>query len=397
MPTFRFQAYTAEGKAVRGRREALDMKEVREKLLTEGLYAREVKAVSESRHRQRYAVQTRSMFFHELGALLKAGLPLDRSLEILSEHPELGAGGDVLPLIRDRLREGQSLSRSLQENMPGVRADEVAVLAAGEAAGRLPEVSAELAVFLDEEARVRDQLRSALIYPAVISLLALVVLGVLIGFLLPVYEKLLGGLNQPLPPLTRFILNAGGFFRQPALLLGGAGLMAACVWMLKRRLRQPEGFMSKARYRLPVIGYPVASLARARFARTLSLLMAGGVDLPAALRVAGRATGSRWLQQACEVAADKVSQGTRITDAVGALPVLQEDLPGWIRAGEASGDLAGMLRHAAESHQRAWNRGLARSLSLLEPLLIVSVGLLILLVALAILLPMLKINQTLGF
>jgi general secretion pathway protein F len=77
--------------------------------------------------------------------------------------------------------------------------------------------------------------------------------------------------------------------------------------------------------------------------------------------------------------------------------VLQEDLPGWIRAGEASGDLAGMLRHASESHQRAWNRGLSRILSLVEPLLIISVGLLILLVALAILLPMLKINQTLGF
>ncbi len=397
MPTFRYYAYTADGRGVRGRREALDAKEVREKLLGEGLYAREVKALSVNRNHKRYSVQTRSMFFHELGALLKAGLPLDRALQILSEHPELGAGEDVLPLIRDRLREGQSLSRCLQDHMPGIREDEVAVLAAGEAAGSLPQVSAELAEFLDEEALVRDQLRSALVYPAVISLLALVVLGVLVGFLLPVYEKLLGGLNQELPPLTNFILKVGEICRHPVALLCLLALAMTGILFLKKCLRSPETLLPRSRFRLPVIGFAISSLARARFARTLSLLMAGGVDLPAALRVSGRATGSLWLSSACDLAADQVSQGMRITDAVSDLPVLQEDLPGWIRAGEASGDLAGMLRHASESHQRAWNRGLSRILSLVEPLLIISVGLLILLVALAILLPMLKINQTLGF
>ena len=162
-------------------------------------------------------------------------------------------------------------------------------------------------------------------------------------------------------------------------------------------MKHPESFLPEKRFQVPVLGFTVASLARARFARTLSLLMEGGVGLPEGVQVAGRATGSVYLGSKCNEAAEQISQGMRVAEAIGALPVLQEDLPGWIRAGEASGDLSGMLRHAAQSHQRAWDRGLTRILSLVEPLLIISVGVLILVVALAILLPMLKVNQSLGF
>jgi len=396
MPTFSYQAYTADGKPVRGRKEGLNNKDVREALLAEGLFARNVRAVAESGGRKKFSVQTRSMFYRELGALLHAGLPLDRALGILSEHPELGAGDDVLPLVRDLVQEGQDLSLSLQNHLPGIREDEVAVLAAGEAAGRLAMVTGELADFLDDEAQVRDQLRTALVYPAVISVLAIIVLGVLVGFLLPVYEKLLTGLNQELPRLTLLILKAGAALRHPLGLLILVLVVVAVGLGIQKCVRNPQSVLPAKRFSLPVLGFTISSLARARFSRTLALLMEGGVDLPTAIIVAGRATGSLWLSKACEGASEQISQGKRVADAVSLLPVLQVDLPGWIRAGEAAGDLSGMLRHASQSHQRAWGRGLARLLSLVEPLLIISVGLLILIVALAILLPMLKVNQTLG-
>ncbi|MGA0333250.1 MAG: type II secretion system F family protein [Kiritimatiellia bacterium] len=397
MPTFRYQAYSADGKISRGRKEGLHAKEVRERLLAEGLYAREVQPVSEGPGRKAFSLQVRSMFYRELSALLKAGLPLDRALEILSEHPELGAGDDILPLIRDLLREGQTFSVCVKEHFPGIREDEVAVLAAGEAAGRLSLVAGELADFLDQEARVSDQIRGALVYPAVVLVLVTVVLGVLVGYLLPVYEKLLAGLQQELPPLTRGILGLGAAIRHPlgiacVLLLTGILLRG-----LRNFLRHPEAFLPERRYTLPVLGFTLASLARARFSRTLALLLEGGVALPEGIKVSGRATGSLFLKEKCLQASEEISQGMRVAESVGHLPVLCVDLPGWIRAGEASGDLSGMLRHAALSHQRAWDRGLSRLLSLLEPVLIVFVGTLILLVALAILLPMLKVNQSLGF
>mgnify|MGYP001069741557 CR=1 FL=1 len=396
MPTFSYHAYTSDGKSVRGRREGLTIKEVREGLLSEGLFAREVHALSRGKRTGRFSVQTRSMFYRELGALLHAGLPMDRALEILSEHPELGAGDHILPLIRDLLQEGQDLSSSLQKHLPGIREDEVAVLSAGEAAGSLATVTGELADFLDDEALVRDQLRTALIYPTVISVLAIIVLGVLVGFLLPVYERLLLGLNQELPFLTRLILKTGSSLRHPLGLALTLLMISGTVCGIIHCVRNPQKIFPAKRFRLPVLGFTISSLARARFARTLALLLEGGVGLPLGIKVAGRATGSNWLSDACNKASEQISQGMRVADSISGLPVLQVDLPGWIRAGEAAGDLSGMLRHASKSHQRAWGRGLTRLLSLVEPLLIISVGLLILLVALAILLPMLKVNQSLG-
>ncbi|WFB34815.1 type II secretion system F family protein [Kiritimatiellota bacterium B12222] len=396
MPTFSYQAYDASGKSVKGRKEGLSVKEIRETLLAEGLYARRVQTVAQSRRKKSFSVQSRSMFFRELGALLKAGLPLDRALEILSEHPELGAGHDVLPLIRDLLKEGQDLSVSLQQHLPGIREDEVAVLAAGEAAGRLPEVSVELADFLEDESKMQDQLKTALVYPAVIILLSVVVLGLLVGFLLPVYEKLLTGLGQDLPALTKGVLFFGRACRHPIGIILFMVLAVGLGLGIRKWIRDPQSILPMKRFKLPIIGFTFSSLARARFARTISLLMDGGVALPEAIQVAGRATGSLWLSLCCNEMSSEISQGKRVVDAVSDLPILQEDLPGWIRAGEASGDLSGMLKHASESHQRAWSRSLVRLLALVEPILIISVGLLILIVALAILLPMLKMNQSLG-
>jgi type II secretory pathway component PulF len=179
-----------------------------------------------------------------------------------------------------------------------------------------------------------------------------------------------------------FVVLAAGF--------GGIG------YGIKRLRSSTADSWAELRFRLPALGSVVASRVRARFARTLALLLEGGVALPEAVRAAGRATGNPWISAKCTEAAEEISQGKRVAEAVSGIPVLQQDLPGWIRAGEASGDLANLLRHAATGHERSWKRGLDRLLALLEPVLIIAVGILILLVALAVLLPMLRMNQLLG-
>lgn len=390
MPTFRYQGYTAGGQTRRGRVEALNVKEARERLIEEGVFPKEVRPVGQG---ERFDAARRSVLYRELGALLEAGLPLDRALRLLSENPELAAGAETLASVGDQIKEGVDFSEVLGRQVQGAREDEVAVLAAGEAAGRLPRVCLELADHLEEEAGVGDQIRTALVYPAVISLVALLVLGVLVGFLLPAYDQLLAGVGQELPALTRGVLALGQGLRHP-LGAGGVLLILLGLWRGVTALcRRPGGLITLRWYRLPVLGPALGSLARARFARTLALLLEGGIPLHRALETAGRATGVAGLGAACAAAAKRVSQGERLTAVLTDIPVLREDLPGWARAGEASGDVSGLFRHAARGHQRAWDRNLRRVLALLEPLLIVSVGLLILLVALAVLLPMLRLNR----
>jgi general secretion pathway protein F len=395
MPTFVYQAYTATGASRRGRMEGLHPKEIRERLLKEGLYAREVRALSHSRGGG-FGLAERAVLYRELGALLQAGLPLDKALAVLSENPELLGGADLLARVRDEVREGRGLSRALEERLRGIRGDEVAVLASGEAAGNLAGVCLDLAEHVEGAAEVREQIRTALVYPALVSGLALLVLGVMVGVLLPVYDRLLGGLNQPMPPFTAFVLGIGRVLRHPAGLLALAGVAALLLRSILRLRRHPDLFLPRLRYKLPILGAALASLARARFARTLSMLLQGGVPLPAALITAGQATGSARLAEACRGVSEQVSQGTRLADALENVPVLGQDVPGWVRAGEASGGLADLLSHAARGYGRAWERGLRRALALLEPLLIVAVGLLILGVALAVLLPMLRLNRSLG-
>lgn len=394
MPTFRYQAYTADGKPVRGRREGPGRKAVREQLLSEGIFVRDLQPVTAGRRRG-FSPSVRSVLYRELSALLRAGLPLDRALELLAEHPELAADGDALPAVRDRVREGGDLSTSLQAQLPGLREEEAAVLAAGEAAGTLASVAGELADTLEIEAELQDQARTALVYPIVISVLAVAVLGVMVGFLLPTYETMLGDAGQNLPLLTRSLLAAGRWVRSvPGLLLLVLGCAGAVVGVKRLRASTSDRY-AEVRFRIPGLGPVNSSRVRARFARTLALLLEGGVPLPQAVEAAGRATGVRWLAEKCEVAAERISNGQRVGEAVAMIPVLQQDLPGWIRAGEASGDLPDLLRHAALGHERSWRRGLDRLLALLEPALIVGVGMLILLVALAVLLPMLRMNQML--
>jgi len=395
VPTFTYVAYTKDGKSRKGRVEGLHAKDVRETLMSEGLYAREVVELS-AKSGRKLSRTGRGMFYRETAALLRAGLPLDRALELLSETPLFRNAGQMPSVVRDRVREGMPFSQALAALLPDVSGTEEAVLAAGEASGRLPEVTEELADTLDQESELVEQIRAALLYPLVVTILAVGVLGLLVGFLLPVYEELLTDMGRDLPPLTRGVLAVGRGVRHPLGVLMLIVGVLAIVLTLRRARAHPETFLSRRRFSLPVLGALWSSLVRTRFSRTLALLLEGGLQLPQAILQASAATGSAWLQEEGREMAERVSQGERFADALEGQSILGVDLPGWVRAGEASGDLVNLLRHASRSHQRAWSRGLNRALAMLEPLLIVTVGILILLVALAVLLPMIQLNQGLG-
>jgi general secretion pathway protein F len=395
MPTYRYVAYTEQGETRRGRLEALDIKQAREQLIAQKLFPREVKGVSESGGRWRFTASHRAVFYRELSSMLAAGLPLEQALEILSERED-SRQGMLVADVRDRIREGAGLSEALSARVPEARGREEAVLSAGELSGRLDRVTAELADTLEEETALAEEVRSALTYPLVLCGLAVVVLAVMVGILLPMYEGLLSDSGQELPTLTTTVLALGRGARHPLGLMTLALLVAGSVVGVRHLRQRPLGLLPLRRFQLPVIGALFADLARTRFARTLALLLEGGVALPEAVQTAGKASGSPILALRCRELSDRISHGERLAEVLQEVDVLREELPGWIRAGESSGDLAPLLRHAARASQRSWKRGMRRSMALLEPLLILLVGGMILLVALSVLLPMLELNKGLG-
>lgn len=400
MATFEYKGYTEAGRLSRGLVEALDRKEAREKLARQGIFTETVSAAGGERRRWiragrgSFTLEARAMIYRELGALVKAGLPLAGTLDLLVQSPETGDHRTILASVYDRIREGESLADAMEAASSQVTPFEAAVIGVGERTGSLDTVLDRLATFLEEQQVIRERITTALIYPSMVFILAAGIGFAVLSLMVPRIGELLAETQMELPLLTRVMMAAADGISQLALpALAIAALVAFAVgqrWQRDASLRER---MNRILYQVPVVGPTYIALVSLRFTRTLALLVRGGVQVVDALPLAGRATGSRWLWAHLEKETEAVRHGRSIADAVRNVPYLRSSLPGWVEAGEQSGDLAGLLDHAGDRYQRQWDRRVTRSLALLEPILVLLIGGFVLLIALSILLPVLSMNQ----
>lgn len=404
MRTFAYHGYDAAGAMRRGLIEAGDLKEAREKLAARGVLPETVApAGSASRGAtpagdRRLTTETRVAFYRELGVLTGAGLPLVQALEILMESPELGVAPELLASVRDRVREGSGLAAALGVVTDQVRPFERAILEVGEKSGALDAILERLAGFLEEQQRLRERVVSALLYPAIVLGFALVVAIVMLGFVVPwAADAISREVSITLPRLTRIMIAAGRalVWGVPILAL----VMAAVIVWVRRRMGTEIAFrraLERQAFRFPLLGRGWSLVVNLRCARTLSILLKGGVPVVDALSLAGRATGSEWVAAELEREAGSVRHGSSLADALRRTPVLAASLPAWIQAGEASGSLEKMLDTAGDAYQHQWNRFVARTLSWLEPALIALVGVFVFVVVLSVLLPIITLNRSIG-
>lgn len=405
MRSFSYKGYDSTGSTRRGLIEAQDAKEAREKLASRGILPQQV-GLADSikpslftlRREPGFTAESRIAFYRELGVLLGAGLPMVGALEILMESPELGVSPSLLAAVRDKIREGISLAAALAAAVPRMKPYERAILEVGEKSGNLEGMLDRLAAFLEEQERLREKILTALIYPAIILSFAVVVATVLLGFVVPAAAAVVTGHNgMPLPWLTRVMIGAG---RVLIVGLPVAVITAAVVRAsLKRKVVGNPALLSRLDrrlFRIPLLGRGYTIAVNLRYARTLSILLQGGVGLVDAMALAGRSTGSAWVADLMVTEADAVRHGSNLADAIRRVPPLAASLPAWVRAGEAGGALERLLDTAGNAYQHQWNRFVTRTLGWLEPALILGVGIFVLLVTLSVLLPIISINKTLG-
>jgi len=400
MKTFEYRGYDGAGRTRKGLIEALDIKQAREKLAGDGLLAEKIAPAGEAQSTRfffrppAFAVDERTMFYRELVALLHAGLPLVAALDVLIQSPDMGTTRPILAALRDKIKEGASLATALAEASRKVSVYEKAVIAAGERAASLDTVLERLADFLDEQARMRDRFITALIYPAIIFLVAIAIAIGLLGFGIPrIGSLLMEDSHITLPLLTRAMIRFGTLFMHVGLPVLALALAWAVIWW-RSLARDPEKArdFNRRLFGWPLIGPGYAILVALRFARTLALLINGGVSLIDGLPLAGKATGSSWVAAQVAAEADAVRHGRTLADMLRRIPPFGS-LSGWVQVGEASGALARMLDSAADRLQQQWERFLTRRMNMLEPALILMIGVFVLLVVLAVLLPILTLNQ----
>ena len=402
MTTFEYKGYDASGRAQAGLIEAADPKDARKRLAARGILPESLQAAGGTASRRRgravaFSSDVRTMFYRELAALLGSGVALVPALDVILQAPELDRARALLAAVRDAVREGRPLSVAMAGASPQVTAFERAVMEVGERTGGMNEALDRLAAFLEEQEKLREKLSTSLLYPAVVVSLAVLVAGLVLTVMLPMVQRLFEEAQIALPLLTRAMLAGGRGLG--ALLLAGAVAVAALVPRIRRRLRADADFrirMDRRLFSVPLVGGGWRNLASLRFVRVLGLLLERGVGLIEAVPMAGKASGSAWLSDCARRETDAMGQGKPLVDVIRGIRPLHPSLAAWVQAGEAGGNLTGLLDNAAQRFQQSWDRLASRGVVLLEIGMTLAVGLFVALIALAVLLPILQMNKGLS-
>lgn len=395
MTTWRYRGFRAsDGRRVSGRIDAESLKQARERLTAQQILPERLEPfqlASGAGRRWRRGAE-RAGAYRELSALLSAGLPMIPALEVLIESAEWTEIAPALAGVRDRIREGASPADAFDAS--GITALESSLLRAGQRAGEIAVVLLKLADLLDEETSIKERVRSAMLYPAIVSTVALLIAIGVFTFLLPAFAQMFVESRVSLPPLTRLVMSMGRVastaFAPTALAVAGF------AWLTQRRLRRSPRLHAAAEQwisRLPLIGSAQEALVGLRFARTLALLLRGGIPMIEALELASTACGSVRVALAMPAEAERIRHGGCLHDAIRNIVPLRRLLGAWVEAGEQCGDLPAMLEIAATRCEQVWNRRLTRGLALVEPTLILVLGALVFLLALAILQPILALHR----
>src|SRR5215831_17221924 len=332
-----------------------------------------------------------ALLTRQFATLERAGLTIEECLNVLIEQSESASARRLLAAVRARVLEGQSLSRGLSA-FPSAFPDIYrAMIEAGEQSGKLGEVLERLAEYTENREGLRDRMVIAFIYPAILVVFALAVVG-LLAYVVPQVTRVFVNLGQQLPLATRILIALSDFVRANGLVMLVA-LIAAFV-IAKLLLRDPD---RRARWhalllRLPVAGRLIRGVNAARFSDTLGILTNAGVPLLASLQSSAAVLTNLPMRAAVEESVRRVREGAALATSLGSAKLFPPVVIHLIASGEATGRLDTMLARAAEAQSREvdnWVRGLT---ALLEPLLIVAMGLVVLFVVVAILLPIFDMN-----
>ncbi|MGY6554425.1 MAG: type II secretion system inner membrane protein GspF [Wenzhouxiangella sp.] len=398
MGAFEFQALDG-GRTEKGVIQADTARAARAQLRERGLLpleVREVKAESAASWSLAGQGSERALLLRQLATLLKAGLTLEEVLSVLVEQADSPALRRQLGAIRSRVMEGQSLSAAMAEHARLFPYLYTAAIAAGERAGQLDSVLERLADFAEQREAMNRGLSLALIYPVLLALIAIAVVWGLIGFVVPRVVGVFDQAAQELPLLTRSLLALSEFIAGYGLLvIVGLGLGALALVVLLRR-PGPRSAIDRQLLRLPVLGRLVRARQTASFTRTLAILVSSAVPLVEALKVSAGVVGNRVVRKDIERVAAQVREGvslSRALDGASWLPPVARRL---ISGGERSGELAPMLNHTATIQERELNAATTVLLAVLQPVLILLVGLMVLYIVLAIMLPILSMSQLLA-
>lgn len=379
MPVFKFVGKDARGRKVTGERMAenkqvLAMQLRRERIMTAAIKEKGKEFALPTLGRQKVSLNDLAIFFRQFSVMIDAGLPLVQCLEILASNQENAAFQKTLTAVRTSVEGGSTLANALK-NHPKIFDDlTVNMIDAGETGGILDTILQRLSAYVEKTVKMRQAVKSALIYPTAVIGMAVLIVGALLKWVVPIFTKLFDGLGVELPTPTLIVIKLSDIVGQCWWI--GFGAIIGLVVGIKYFRKSPAGRLAWDRMmlRLPVFGILLRKIAVARFTRTLGTLITSGVPILEGLSITARTSGNAVLEQALLRVRKSVEEGRTIVDPLKESGVFPNMVTQMIGVGEATGAMDAMLQKIADFYEDEVDAGTKNLLTLLEPVMIGILG-----------------------
>ncbi len=403
MGAFEYTAVDTTGRERKGVIEGDTARQVRQLLREQKLLPVNVSEVvqTESRRQQSFGIGIArgissvdlALLTRQLATLVRSGLPLEESLLAVSQQTEKPRIKSILLGVRSRVMEGHTLADGFAEFPQVFPEIYCATVAAGEQSGRLDTVLERLADYTENRQVIRQKVSNALVYPVALTVMCFSIVSVLMVFVVPKVVKVFETSKRELPLATRILIGSSDFFREYGIY--ALILLAVLGWLTVRHLRRegPKRQFHHALLRIPLIGRLVRGVNTARFTRTFSILTASAVPVLESLRISAEVVTNVPMREAVSEASERIREGSPIGKSLGASRLFPPMTIHLISSGETSGELETMLERAATNQERELDGLIGTLLGLMGPVLIVFMGLLVMGIVFALLLPIFQLNE----
>ena len=398
MAAFAYSAINAEGLELTGEVHAPDVSSAREQLRVRGLLAEhleELPASGEESARtafKKVKPKTLQIFSRQFATMIEAGLNVVSSLVILEEQTDDAYFASVVKELRADVEGGLLLSQALARHPKIFSRLFVSMVEAGEAAGILDQVLERVAYQIEKETQIRRRVKGAMMYPTMVLIFATLVLIGLLMFLVPVFVNIFAQLNGQLPTLTQWVVKASDQLRHHWFII--FPVFGGTIWGIRRFKKTEPGrqLWDRIKLKIPMkIGDVVLKVTMARFSRTLSTLVAAGVDIIKALEITGQTAGNWVVEEALADVRQKVHQGVPIAQPLIENPVFPPMVSQMVKIGEETGELEKMLGKIADFYEDEVDSAIASLTAIIEPLMMIGVGAMVGVIIISMYLPMFKL------
>jgi type IV pilus assembly protein PilC len=339
-----------------------------------------------------------AVFTRQLATLVKAGMPILRSLEVLSRQEKRPAFKAVLDSIADTIRSGGNFSDGLAANEHVFDRLYINMVKAGEAGGVLDTVLERLSVFMEKAQKIMGKVKSAMIYPVIIVSVATAIVSVLMIFVVPKFQEIFTGLlkGQPLPWLTQMLLDVSNFLKNHYLTAIGGLIAAYFAFKFFSKTKLGRKIIDWSLIHMPVVGDLFLKAAIGRFTRTFGTLLASGVPILQALMITRDTSGNVHIANAINVVHDRVKEGDNVAKPLESTHIFPGMVTSMIEVGEETGALPDMLTRIADTYDEEVDNAVAGLTSIIEPIMIVFMAVMVGTIVIALFLPLVSIIQHLS-